>query len=160
MKRRLWLSHLSLISGSVFLFVLSLSRVFAAHPFPECGVLPSQPRLPDALVMSNGRRVLSQKQWFNQRRPELKALFERYMYGHAPPRPARAGFTVGRVDKRFFGGKATKKEVTIALGPASAPRIHLLLVVPNARTKPAPVFLGLNFCGNHTLFTDPSVALP
>ncbi len=50
--------------------------------------------------------------------------------------------------------------MTIAFGPADAPKIHLLLVIPNRRTGPAPAFLGLNFCGNHTLVADPSVALP
>src|SRR5262249_6566064 len=57
-------------------------------------------------------------------------------------------------------GKATKKEVTIAFGPPDCPKIHLLLIIPNARKGPAPVFLGMNFCGNHALVKDPSVSLP
>src|SRR5204863_2538308 len=36
----------------------------------------------------------------------------------------------------------------------------LLLVTPNHGPKRAPVFVGLNFCGNHTLLTDPKIALP
>jgi hypothetical protein len=36
----------------------------------------------------------------------------------------------------------------------------LLLVIPNARKGTVPVFLGMNFCGNHALVKDPSVALP
>jgi hypothetical protein len=51
--------------------------------------------------------------------------------------------------------------VAIALGSATnAPRLHLLMVVPNHRQKPAPVFLGLNFCGNHTLVTENTVSVP
>jgi hypothetical protein len=34
------------------------------------------------------------------------------------------------------------------------------LVVPNGRNKAAPVFVGMNFCGNHTLVKDPEVTLP
>jgi len=38
--------------------------------------------------------------------------------------------------------------------------LHLLVLVPNARKGPAPIFVGLNFCGNQALLSDPSVPLP
>jgi hypothetical protein len=50
--------------------------------------------------------------------------------------------------------------VQLKFGPEGAPGIALLLVVPNRRDRPAPVFLGLNFCGNHAALDDPQVALP
>ncbi len=109
--------------------------------------------------MFDGTPVTTKKMWVDKRRPELKTLFQHYMYGTMPPSP-KMKFTVERVDKNFFGGKATKKEVTIAFGPTNEPRIHLLLVVPNERKRPAPTFVGLNFCGNHMLVTDTTVALP
>jgi hypothetical protein len=34
-----------------------------------------------------------------------------------------------------------------------------MLVVPNERQAPAPVFLAMNFCGNHALTADPRVPL-
>ena len=142
------------------LLVLFNMRTPAATTFPEVSQLPPQTGLPDPLAMFNGERVTSSEQWSNQRRPELKALFQHYMYGFMPPSPARIESTVERTDKKFFGGKATRKEVTISFGPPGAPDIHLLLVVPNARKQSAPVFLGLNFCGNHTAVSDSSVALP
>ena len=37
--------------------------------------------------------------------------------------------------------------------------IQLLLIVPT-KARPAPVFLGINFCGNHTLLKDPLIPLP
>jgi hypothetical protein len=112
------------------------------------------------MVAGNGQKVSSRDQWRNQRRAELKALFQHYMYGHLPPAPAKIESTIERVDKTCFGGKATKKEVAIAFGPPGTPKLHLLLVVPNNRAKPAPVFVGPNFCGNHALVTDPSVRIP
>jgi hypothetical protein len=136
------------------------ANVLAAPAWPDISQLPAQPTLPDPLVMLNGERVASKEQWFNQRRPELKALFQHYMYGAMPPAPAKLEATVERVDRNFLGGKATKKEVTIALGPANAPRLHLLMVVPNRRPQPAPVFVGLNFYGNHAVVNDSSVTLP
>jgi hypothetical protein len=138
---------------------LTLTAALAAADFPEVDRLPSHPGLPDPLVMFDGTRVTTKEQWFDKRRPELKALFQHYMYG-VPLAAPKVESKVEREDRNYFGGKATKKEVTIAFGPPEVPRIHLLLVVPNARKGPAPVFVGMNFCGNHTLVKDPAVALP
>lgn len=117
------------------------------------------PSWPNPLVMLNGQRVTSRQQWFEQRRPELKFLFERLMYGAIPPKPARFEFTTNLVDPNFLGGKATLKLVTLRFGSSDAPKIDLMLVVPNGRTKPAPVFLAMNFCGNHAIHSDPRIPL-
>ncbi len=127
--------------------------------FPEVAKLPARPELPDPLVLLDGSRVTTAEQWTKQRVPELKALFQHYMYGYFP-RPAQISAKVERVDAKALGGKATLKEVTISFGPAGTPPIHLLLVVPNQRQKAAPVFVGMNFCGNHALVNDPAVRLP
>ncbi len=110
--------------------------------------------------MLNGTKVTSRDQWVKQRRPELQALFEHYMYGQFPPAPAyfNARF-VGRYPD-FLDGAATLKLITLETGPAPAPKIDLMVIVPNQRTGPAPVFLTMNFCGNHALTTDPRVPLP
>jgi hypothetical protein len=132
----------------------------ALADFPAAAQLPVRPELPDPLVLFNGERVTSKEQWLRQRRPELKELFQHYMYGKLPAAPAKLDAKVEREDRQAFHGKATLKEVTIAFGPPEVPRIHLLLVVPNQRPGPAPVFVGLNFCGNHALVKDPAVRLP
>jgi len=128
--------------------------------FPDVSQLPAVREFPDPLRMFDGRPVTSPQQWHNERRPELKALFQHYMYGYMPAAPERIEATVERVERGYFGGKATKKEVVIRFGPAGTPPIQLLLVVPNRRPSSAPVFVGMNFCGNHTLADDPTVALP
>jgi hypothetical protein len=131
----------------------------AAPVLPEMSELPSHPEPPDPLTMLDGQKVVSPEQWFQQRRPELKALFQHYMYGWFPP-PAQVQATVTYSDAHFFEGQATLKLVTLKLGLAGAPEIHLLMVIPNHRGGPAPVFLGMNFNGNHTLVADPQVPLP
>lgn len=128
--------------------------------FPPVDQLPSRPGLPDPLMMFDGSPVATKKDWFEKRRPELKALFEHYMYGKAPAAPDHVTGTVDRHDGAYFGGKATKDEITIHFGPPGTPPIHLLLVVPNRRTGGAPVFVALNFCGNHAVLNDPTIALP
>jgi hypothetical protein len=136
-----------------------LLTALARADFPEPAKLPSRPEMPDPLVLFNGERVTTREQWVNQRRPELKALFQYYMYGTMLA-PMKVEAHVEREDRQAFGGKAILKEITLAFGPTDTPRIHLLLVVPNGRKEPAPVFIGINFCGNHAVVKDPAVRLP
>jgi (4-O-methyl)-D-glucuronate---lignin esterase len=109
--------------------------------------------------MLDGRRVSSPAQWANERRPELKALFQHYMYGAIPPKPAHMRIAVLGVYRDFLSGKATLKLLRLFTGPGNAPQIDLMLVLPNERTVPAPVFLAMDFCGNHALTDDPRVPL-
>lgn len=143
-----------------FVLGFAATNTIARNSFQDASQLPSQPGLPDPLLMSNGEHVTDKKQWIKKRRPELKALFEHYMYGGMPPAPAGMKCSVERVDRTLFDGKATEKQITITLGTNDAPQLHLLLVVPNQRTRPAPVFVGPNFYGNHAVLTDPNVPLP
>jgi hypothetical protein len=144
----------------VFLAATIAGAEMTRADFPEASALPSRPEMPDPLVMLDGSKVASPEQWAEKRRPELKTLFQHYMYGWMPP-AANVSWRDERVDTHYFGDKATKKEVTLAFGNRrGTTKVHLLLVVPNKRTGPAPVFLGLNFNGNHTALADPTIALP
>ncbi len=139
---------------------LAMNTAVGQADFPAADKLPSQPDLPDPLVMLDGTKVTTKEQWLQKRRPELKQLFQHYMYGYFPPKPKKMAFKVERLDPKALAGKATLKEITIAFGPPGTPKIHLMLFVPNNRKGPAPVFLGMNFHGNHTLVKDPKVPLP
>jgi len=142
-----------------FLILAVSLDLWANEPeFARPADLPVHAELPDPLLMLDGRKVTSRDMWVNERRPELIRLFQHYMYGQLPPAPMVVG-TVGRVDVEFLGGKATLSEITLRFGPAEVPPIHLLLVVPNKRRGPAPVILGMNYFGNHTLVRDPRVRL-
>ncbi|HXG48421.1 MAG TPA: acetylxylan esterase [Methylomirabilota bacterium] len=131
--------------------------VTAGGRFPEAALLPSQPELPDPLVSLDGTRVTTPQQWERRRRPELQALFQHYMYG-AIPKAVPMQSKIHGVHPDFLGGKATLKLVQLE-APRQGPKIDLLLVVPNQRPGPAPVFLAMNFCGNHALTDDPRVPL-
>lgn len=136
--------------------------LFAFEPFLSADELPSRPEMPDPLVMLDGTRITSVKDWETKRKPELKKLFQHYMYGFLPP-AAEIKATVEREDANAMNGKATLREVTISFGPPETPKIHLLLVIPNAKKNndgPAPCFVGMNFCGNHCLLDDPKIRIP
>ena len=136
--------------------------VLAAEPikFPEPAKLPSHAAMPDPLVMFDGRRVTTKEQWVDAAPARAEGACSSTTCTATCRRPRRSTATVEREDRHYFGGKATKKEITLAFGPPDTPKIHLLLVVPNDRKGPAPVFVGMNFCGNHALVNDPSVPLP
>ena len=143
----------------VILYLVATCELAAAEPFRPVAELPVQAALPDPLVMLSGEKVSTAEVWQAKRKPELKGLFQHYMYGTLPPAPEKIDAKVERVDEKFLGGKGTLKEVAIKFGPKNAPAIRLLLAVPNQRSVPAPVVLGLNFCGNHALLADAGVTL-
>ena len=156
-----WFSLLTLV-GACLLFIGNVDppkSAIGGAAFPKPADLPVNTSLPDPLVMLDGRKVTSREMWFKERRPELIRLFQYYMYGQLPPKPKTLSSEVERVDAAAFDGNATLSEVTLKFGLAEAPTIHLMTVVPNNRTKPAPVVLAINYFGNHTLVHDKKVRL-
>jgi hypothetical protein len=149
-------SWLSFLVAALLLFAVAVVHA----GFPPTDKLPSRPELPDPLVSFDGRKIATREDWTKKRRPELKELFQHYMYGHFPPVPDNVSFKVERTDPKAIGGKATLKEVTISFGPPGTPKIQLLLLVPNKRPGRVPVFVGMNFRGNHTVLNDPAIRLP
>jgi hypothetical protein len=125
--------------------------------FPPPVTLPVQEKLPDPLVMMNGERIASKEDWFNKRRLELKRLFEHYMYGRFPP-PRAVLSRVLFEDQKALGGKAVVSEIELKVEGAEASPFRMLLILPPNR--PAPLFLGLAFCGNHAILDDERIAIP
>jgi (4-O-methyl)-D-glucuronate---lignin esterase len=156
-------SHFSLVANFTLvalLWLVSASDCQADESgLPSPADLSAQSGLVDPLVMLDGRKVTTREMWIKERRGELIRLFQHYMYGQLPPKPKEVSGKVERVDVNFFDGKATLSEVTIRFGAEKIPPIHLMLVVPNKRTVPAPVILGMNYFGNHTLVRDRRVRL-
>ncbi len=129
------------------------------HNWPDIQDLPVIKELPDPLVMFDGTPVTSVDQWRKERRPELISLFENYMYGYSPPAPENFSYTVDYTDNTKYGGKATLKLATLRFGPPGTPEVSMMIVLPNKGRKPSPVFLGLNFPGNHTTAGFPEIPL-
>jgi hypothetical protein len=147
-------------STVIFILLVDISIAFGQKvEWPAIEVLPEQVDLPDPLKMFNGSPVTSVEQWQEERRPELISLFEHYMYGKAPSPPENFSYTIESIDNKALGGKATRKVVTLHFGPDGTPPVSLLVVIPNNRKGPAPVFLGLSAAGNHALMDDPHIPL-
>lgn len=115
--------------------------------------------LPDPLVATDGTRVADAETWRTKRRPELLELFRRYEYGRAPvERPPGLRFELFEHGAHALGGTATRKQIAVWFtGRSTGPRMDLLVYLPNGARRPAPVFVLLNFGGNHTIHPDPAI---
>jgi hypothetical protein len=108
------------------------------------------PNLPDPLVLKNGQRVTSPEMWFDQRRPEIVAGFEREILGSAPAnlpavqwkianiRPDRCG-SVDVIIKRVSG------RVDNSSYPQIPVMIDMVVVTPAKAPGPVPVIMELAF---------------
>jgi hypothetical protein len=116
--------------------------------------------LPDPLCFDSGSPVSSQQAWRDQRRHEILALFEEHMYGRTPSAPITMRSEVRSETTDTLNGHATRKEFAIHFQGAHAEAtLNLLLFLPNTAKQPVPLFLGLNFYGNHTIHSDPDITL-
>jgi len=119
-----------------------------------------QYKLPDPLVLSNGIKIADASSWWEQRQPEILALFEQHVYGKAPGRPKDMRFETKSTDKEALDGRATRKEVVVYFsGKKDGPKMNILIYLPNGKSTPVPTFVGLNFYGNHSIHNDPGITL-
>lgn len=117
--------------------------------------------VPEVTVCEDGTKVTSKEQWLEKRRPELIRLFEREVYGRTPGgKPPGMRFVQTSENKQALGGKATMRQVSIFFTDKDEPCCDVLLYLPNGRKQPAPVFVSLNFGGNQSVISDPSITLP
>ena len=115
-------------------------------------------KLPDPLVMENGERVKDAETWRSRRRPEILRLFQEHMFGKSPGRPEGMSFETDSIDEKALEGKATRKQVVARFSAkADGPKMDILIYLPNNAKQPVPLFVGLNFGGNHTIHTDPEI---
>jgi len=117
--------------------------------------------LPDPLTMTDGTAVADAQTWKSHRRPEILELFRHYVYGRSPiERPEDMFFQVFDLERNALGELAKRKQVTVYFtGKKEEPKMDILIYLPKNADKPVPTFVLLNFGGNHTIHSDPSIKL-
>jgi hypothetical protein len=116
--------------------------------------------LPDPLVMQGGDRVTDAETWRTKRRPEIVRLFQEHMFGKSPGRPQTMSFETDSIDEQALDGKATRKQITARFSANDdGPKMDILIYLPNDAKGPVPLFVGLNFGGNHTIHGDPAIKI-
>lgn len=115
-------------------------------------------KIPDPLMYCDGQKVVSVADWEQNRRPELLAMFEHFVYGKLHQVKLSCNFIIDETAPNAFNGLATRKQVSIKLSNDSISyTLHLLVYIPNNVKTKVPVILGLNFYGNHTITPDTMV---
>jgi hypothetical protein len=111
-----------------------------ANPFPK---------LPDPLVMNNGKKVTTAKQWWDKRRPEIMEDFDREIYGRVPKHTPKVTWEVTSTTKEKIGNidvitKNLVGHVDNSLYPLDTVNIQLTLTTP-ANAGPVPVIMQFGF---------------
>lgn len=99
--------------------------------------------------------------WESSRRTEILDLFKDHVYGRVPAMNVKTDYRVLSTDREALNGQAIRKQVQLILsGENDTVNIDLLIYLPKNAEKAVPLFLGLNFYGNHTISEDPGIRLP
>ena len=117
--------------------------------------------LPDPLIMASGEPVTDAPTWNKRRRPEILELFTTQVYGRSPAKPG--GMTFKEFDRAetALDGRAIRKQITVHFSSEEkGPSMDILIYLPRSRSRPVPIFAGLNFGGNHSIQPDPGIKLP
>jgi hypothetical protein len=108
------------------------------------------PNLPDPLLMKNGKRVKTAKDWWRKRRPEIVEAFDREIYGRVPKVTPKVTWEVTAVIHENSGDAPmiTKKligHVDNSAYPAVAVNIEATLSTPANASGPVPVIMEFTF---------------
>lgn len=121
--------------------------------------------LPELMKFIDGRPVEEVTQW-EERQREIIELFKVEMFGDSPP---EIDWTAREIESsdNAFEGRAIRRQIRLTLarehsGNEATDKVELdvLVYLPKSVQKPVPVFLALNFRGNHSIGDDPDVLLP
>jgi hypothetical protein len=127
----------------------SLKQI-APGALPDVNDLPVRKEMPDVMMMNDGTKVTTVKQW-PQRREEMKQILEYYELGHAPPPP---GNVTGQDIKSLtlLDGTVKYRLVHLKFGPGEKLGFDVAIFTP-ANGGPFPTII------NPTFFNTPGVAV-
>jgi hypothetical protein len=116
--------------------------------------------IPDVLTAGDGRKITTREEWMEKRRPELLGWFAREVYGKTPAAKVPMRAEILTAGKAVYGGKGVMSQTTLLLGKDGQLKADLLCYLPaGAEEKPVPMFVILNFWGNHSVADDPDLRL-
>lgn len=117
-------------------------------------------QLPDPLLKKKGKRIKTDRKWEKKQRPAILATFAEHVYGRFPGVSQNMHYKVVSVDNQALGGRATRKQISIFFSNAAdSAGMDVLLYLPNNASGPVPVFIGLNYYGNHSTHADTGIII-
>lgn len=160
--QRLWLGTCGLFCGAMGWMLSEQDGVWGQEAIRDEAQVPGY-ELPAVLVDAAGQPIADVAAWERQREVLLEQ-FTTEMFGRRPATPYQVDYATEELTSDAASG-VRFKQVTMTVSTEHGPtgrqsqRWRLLLILPPS-DQPVPVFLGLNFQGNHTVCEHPGVALP
>jgi len=148
------------IAYFVLFFFLILTDASAQQPkvIDDESNVPEY-KLPDVLTRFSGGKVKSVKVWFNKQRPNILKKFTEEVYGKVPEKLEISDVKIWETSNDAINGLAIRKQLSLFFRKDDRTlEVNVLMYLPKSLQK-APVFLGYNFSGNHTINSDPNIRL-
>jgi len=138
------------------LILLTLQIIYSssmeAQNYDESKIPPYT--VPDLL---GKKQISNSNNWKNSRRAEVLKLFSENMYGRIPD----FDYQVTSYKRPLNTPKdnIVQEEIAIIISNENGSiKMNMLLTLPKNATHPVPLFLGLNFYGNHVAYTNKEIS--
>ena len=142
---------------SLLITQLAFSQQFQFTPNYDESKVP-QFVVPDPLLTFKGKKVKNVKDWEKKRRPELMEFFTQNMFGEIPGTLKYTSYEVVE-EGDAYNGKAKRKQVELTFKKNGKELAFTILMYLPANVEKAPIFVGYNFDGNHTVTSDVNVII-
>jgi hypothetical protein len=117
-------------------------------------------KLPGLLTTIDDQKIRSSQDWIGMRRGEILTLFSNNVYGSVPMDQVEVHFLLRSSDSKALNESALRKEVDMIISNGKDSLVvGILIYLPQDTDKEVPLFIGLNFYGNHTIINDPRIRL-
>lgn len=110
--------------------------------------------LPNPLTTFEGRKIKNKRRWNKKRRPELLEFFTEDVYGKVPGELKISKWEVVEESDQALEGKARRKQIDVVFNKNDRTLYFNILLYLPKNVEKAPLFLGYNFYGNHTVSND------
>jgi len=115
--------------------------------------------VPDPLITFKQKKVKNVKDWEKKRRPELLDCFTQNMFGEIPGEIKIKSAEIIEQSDNAYNGKATRKQVELTFEKNGKKLNFTILIYLPKKNGKAPIFVGYNFYGNHTVTNDVNVII-
>ena len=103
-------------------------------------------KLPNPLVMNDGRPVTSAEMWFKERRPEILKFYQTEIYGRIPENTPKVKWEVTETDDKARDGTAIMKHVVGRMSDEpDGPKMNMTVLLPAKAAGPMPMILSIQF---------------
>lgn len=115
--------------------------------------------IPDPLTSFRGKTIKKVRQWERIRRPELMNFFTNNVYGKVPGKLEISSIDIVEQSNHALQGRARRKQIDLIFRKNGRELYFNILLYLPQHVEKAPVFLGYNFYGNHTVHNDVNIRI-